>query len=399
MSADIAWRAADLDDPESRDAAIALADRVMEESGQHHLGHDLEWALCGRADDRIVALCLEGEHVTGFALLIRQQRPLSFQLGELTYYRHPLTRYHLWSAPLIAGASPGSEAWAEAAFGFLATLKQRLGSAGAVVGIEALATDSPFHRLLQDHPGICGGFLVMQQGEAYAHQRIDMPATLDTYLAGLGGRSRKSLNYSRRKLFRDFSDDVDLIGCRAEEDIPDFLDKAIAISKTTYQWNLLGLGLRRGDALETRLRFAASRGWLRSYLLECGGKPAAFMLAYQYRDCFYYTDVGFDPAFARWSAGSMLQLLVMEDLYAQPNRPAVFDFASGYGEHKARFGNASTEEANWLLLPRSLRNAVLAGAYRRLDGLASLATATADRIGVKRTLKKTLRRLSTGKAA
>ena len=89
----------------------------------------------------------------------------------------------------------------------------------------------------------------------------------------------------------------------------------------------------------------------------------------------------------------------MEELYQRPDRPAVFDFATGYGEHKARFGNASSEEANWLLLPRSIRNAVLAGAYRRLDGLANLATATADRIGVKRTLKRTVRRLSTGKVA
>lgn len=89
----------------------------------------------------------------------------------------------------------------------------------------------------------------------------------------------------------------------------------------------------------------------------------------------------------------------MEELYDQPDRPTVFDFATGYGEHRARFGNASTEEANWLLLPRSLRNTVLAGAYRRLDGLANLATTTADRIGVKQTLKKTVRHLSTGRAA
>lgn len=232
-----------------------------------------------------------------------------------------------------------------------------------------------------------------------AHQRIDMPATLEAYLAGLGSRSKKSLNYSRRKLFRDFADDINLARCSTEDDVSGFLDKAISISKTTYQWHLLGLGLRRGDVLEERMRFAARQGWLRSYLLECSGQPAAFMLAYQYGGCFYYTDVGYAPDFASWSAGSMLQLLVMEDLYDQPDRPDVFDFATGYGEHKARFGNASRDEANWLLLPRSFRNTVLAGAYRRLDGLANLATSTADRMGVKQTLKKTVRRLSTGRAA
>lgn len=405
MSTETTWQAANLDDPDERRRTIAFAHRVMEESGEHHLRHDLAWALLDgdSGDGRVVALRLEGNDALGFALLIRQQRPLSFQLGELTYYRHPLTRCHLWSAPLIAGPSPGSERWNDLAIAFLGALENHLQRPGAAIGIEALATDSEFHRVLQDHPAIAKDFLVMPQGEAYAHQRIDMPTTLEDYLAGLGSRSKKSLNYSRRKLFRDFADDVILSQCSTEDDVAGFLDKATSISKTTYQWHLLGLGLRRGDVLEARMRFAARQGWLRSYLLECGGQPAAFMLAYQYGGCFYYTDVGYDPEFARWSAGSMLQLLVMEDLYDQPDRPPgrpdVFDFAAGFGEHKARFGNASREEANWLLLPRSFRNSVLAGAYRRLDGLANLATSTADRMGVKQTLKKTMRRLSTGRAA
>lgn len=300
---------------------------------------------------------------------------------------------------MIAGPKPGSERWNDIALGFLRALEDQLQRPGAAIGIEALATESAFHQLLNDHPGIAEDFLVIPQGEVYAHQRIDMPASLEAYLAGLGSRSKKSLNYSRRKLFRDFADDINLARCSTEDDVPGFLDKAISISKTTYQWHLLGLGLRRGDVLEERMRFAARQGWLRSYLLECSDQPAAFMLAYQYGGCFYYTDVGYAPEFARWSAGSMLQLLVMEDLYDQPDRPDVFDFATGYGEHKARFGNASRDEANWLLLPRSFRNTVLAGAYRRLDGLANLATSTADRMGVKQTLKKTVRRLSTGRAA
>ncbi|MGI9509524.1 MAG: GNAT family N-acetyltransferase [Geminicoccaceae bacterium] len=393
------WKAADLDDPDARAAAIAFSADVMTQSGAPHLRHDLEWALADQRDDRVTALCLEDEDAQGFGLLTRQERPLSFQLGELTYYRHPLTRYHLWSGPVITGAAPGSERWAALALGFLTAAGDRLGQSGAVLGIEGLSTECAFHRLLADNPKVTGNFLVMQQGEAYAHQRIDMPETLEDYLSGLGSRSKKSLRYSRRRLFRDFADDVSLKRCSADEDIPNFLDQAIAISKTTYQWHLLGLGLRRGDVLEERMRFAAKRGWLRCYLLECAGKPAAFMLAYQYQGRFYYTDVGYDPEFARWSVGSVLQLLVMEELYEQPDRPEQFDFATGYGEHKARFGNASSEEANWLLLPRSLRNTVLLGAYKRLDGLANLATSTADRIGVKQTLKRTMRRLSTGRAA
>jgi CelD/BcsL family acetyltransferase involved in cellulose biosynthesis len=123
------------------------------------------------------------------------------------------------------------------------------------------------------------------------------------------------------------------------------------------------------------------------------------MLGYQHGHCYYYTDVGFDPDHGQWSVGSALQLEVIEDLYARDNRPDVFDFSTGFGDHKARFGNRGQDEVNLLLLPRTLKHTILAGAYTRLDGLANLAIATADRIGVKQTLKRTMRKLSLARAA
>ena len=84
----------------------------------------------GNGKDRLIALSLECGDALGFGLLIRQERPLPFQIGELTYYRHPITRFHLWSAPLIAGPKPGSERWNELAIGFLAALEDRLQSPG-----------------------------------------------------------------------------------------------------------------------------------------------------------------------------------------------------------------------------------------------------------------------------
>ena len=80
------------------------------------------------------------------------------------------------------------------------------------------------------------------------------------------------------------------------------------------------------------------------------------MLGYVHNCRYYYVDVGYDPDWAKYSVGSVLQLAVIENLYALKSPPAFFDFSTGYGEHKGRFGNHEQEEVNVLILPVSLRN-------------------------------------------
>src|SRR5690606_2751113 len=102
----------------------------------------------------------------------------------------------------------------------------------------------------------------------------------------------------------------------------------------------------------------------------------------------------YDPDWADWSVGSVLQMEVLEDLYARPDRPARFDFSTGYGPHKARFANASQEETNLLLLPNTPSNRALVAAFRATDGVSNLAASTLQRLGLKQTLKRAIRRMS-----
>lgn len=399
MTTSTSWTQIDLSDADARADAVAYAQNVLEQAGEAHFLHDLEWALCGGDSDQGALAFRTGgdDGVLGFALLLRQARPLRFQLGELTYYRQKLTRYVLWSAPVIAGVPEDSEAWKAAARAFLDAVRRHISPSFEVIGVEGLRIDGPFHRLLYGDPDVARNYLLIEQGKSFEHQFIELPPTLEDYMNDLGKRSKKSLGYSRRKLFKDFDDDVTITCFDREDGVQAFLDHAIEISKKTYQWRLLGLGLRDRDALENRLVFAARKGWLRNYIMYCSGSPVAFMLGYQYNQCFYYTDVGFDPEYSKWSVGSILQLMVMEDLYARNNRPKTFDFSTGFGDHKARFSNRILKEINVLLLPRSFRHAMLANTYKGLDGLAQSAISTVDRMGLKQTLKKSVRRLAASK--
>ena len=144
-------------------------------------------------------------------------------------------------------------------------------------------------------------------------------------------------------------------------------------------------------------RFAAERNWLRCYILYCKNVPVAFMVGYQYEDCFFYIDVGYDPEWAKYSVGSVLQLEVMEDLYRRDNTPTLFDFSTGHGPHKSRFGKESHEEVNMLLLPNTLGNRMLAIAFRGVDDTLDLTSRILDNFGLKQSLKKAIRGVKMGK--
>ena len=80
-----------------------------------------------------------------------------------------------------------------------------------------------------------------------------------------------------------------------EQDVTSFLEHAKNISKRTYQWNLLGSGVRPGGALEERLRAAAARGWFQGYVLFAKKQPLAFQVGYIYEGVYLAHEIGYDP--------------------------------------------------------------------------------------------------------
>ena len=180
--------------------------------------------------------------------------------------------------------------------------------------------------------------------------------------------------------------------------MPEFVRKAVAVSKKTYQWHLLGLGLRAAERLERTLTAMARRGWSKCYLLECGGVATAFMIGYQYRGTYYYVDVGFDPDWEKWSVGTLLHQEVLRDLIGSVDRPQWFDFSSGSGPQKERFGNQSRAETNFLLVPKSLRGLALIWTYKGFATLSDSAVRMLDKLQLKAGAKRLVRRFSTRKA-
>ena len=365
----------------------------MEKSGEAYIQNDLEWiaTISGRS----AILLFIDRDVPAFGVAFRRTRPLRFLLGEVPIYEKALRRIELGAGPVIASNRSGDEGGADIEEGFLTAVCAEL-SPGEVLCFEGLATAGRLSRVISDDPEIHKNFQVLSLGKPYAHHFARLPDSFDGYLKQLGTRSRKSLQYSRNLLNRECDGNVETVCFDTVGSVDRFLDDAIEISKKTYQWRLLGLGLRDREGAKARFCFAAERGWLRCYILYCNGAPVAFMVGYHYANGFYYIDVGYDPEWAKFSVGSVLQWEVMEDLYRRGNTPTLFDFSTGYGPHKSRFGKEAREEINILLLPATPANRMLAAAWRGVNTVSDTAVRALDRLGVKQSLKKAIRGLKIG---
>ena len=390
------WVLLDPSDPEGIEWALTASRKVAGEAGLGARAFDLDWRRGPAAEWSTLRIFTLGDSTGahGMAVFSRTKLPLKFAIGEVAVARLPLVRHWHLGEPYLPASLTDEEA--------VATCAELLRAAIAALAptealfFEGLPQGGPLHRALQlPLPELGARSVALQLGKPYEHQFIDMPASYADYLTQLGSRSRQSVLYSTRRLSRDMDGDVHCECFELPDAVDRFVTDATAISRKTYQWNLLGLGLRDAEGLTTTLRFAATRGWMRCFILYCRGTPVAFMLGYQQGAAYYYDDVGFDPAYGRWSVGSVLQIQVLEMLLARPDRPRYFDFSTGYGEHKGRFGNRSRPETNLLVFPFSWRTRLVARAYRLCESTSSTASRLVAALGIKERLRKLIRRRAT----
>jgi len=393
------WRRLDATRAADLEVATRLSRRATAEVDSGARGLDLDWR---RGPDgalgslRVYALGDAGGPC-GLAVFSVARKPLRFSIGEVGVYRASLTRLWHVGEPYLSAELDGERARAACQDLLVACLRD-LGTSECLF-LEGLPVDGPMRAALAAGAGGGSRALCLELGQPFAHQLIRMPPSFAEYLQQLGSRSRQSVLYSQRRLRKDMEGQVRCECFETCESIDRFVRDAQAVSRKTYQWNLLGLGLRDTPALRAGLTATAKAGWLRSFILYCRDTPVAFMLGYQHGSCYYYDDVGYDPDYSKSSVGSVLQIEVLEYLYGRSDRPAVFDFSTGYGEHKGRFGNAERQEQNLLVFPATVRNRLLIRAYRACEAVSHAGVAVLDRLGLKARLKQLIRRASARGAA
>lgn len=208
--------------------------------------------------------------------------------------------------------------------------------------------------------------------QRYARRYARLDQDFDDYLAGFSAKSRSTAKRKLRRFAEQSGGTIDLRCCRTEAEVEAFYAAARSVSAKTYQELRLNAGLPAGDAALAEMRALARVGKARGWLLYLGGAPIAYLWAPAEGETLIYAWLGYDPAFADLSPGTVLQLEAMRALMVE-RRFRLFDFTEGDGQHKRLFATDAVECVDLLLLRRAARPLAAGYALTGFDGAVALA--------------------------
>ncbi len=187
-------------------------------------------------------------------------------------------------------------------------------------------------------------FIRQRHARHYADLRIGYPA----YFESFSPKRRSTLKRKVRKLADRCGGSLDIRCYRSPEEMADFHKLARSVSAKTYQERLLDAGMPDGAGVLAAMQALAHQDAVRGWILFVDGAPVAYLYAPAEGDSLLYLYLGYDPEFAAWSPGTVLQLEAMRDMMA--DRFRWFDFTGGDGEHKRQFATGTLDCVDVLLL-------------------------------------------------
>jgi CelD/BcsL family acetyltransferase involved in cellulose biosynthesis len=210
-------------------------------------------------------------------------------------------------------------------------------------------------------------FVRQHYPRSYARLDIDF----DGYLAGFSAKSRSTLRRKARKLAERCGGTLDVRVYRSADEIERFHAEARALSVRTYQERLLDAGLPAGAEAVEEMRALARLDRARGWLLYVDARPISYLYAPAEDDTLIYSHLGYDPDFAEFSPGTVLQLEAMRQLMLE-RRFHLFDFTEGDGQHKRQFATGSVDCVDLLLVRSTLANLVTGYALTGFDAAVAL---------------------------
>jgi CelD/BcsL family acetyltransferase involved in cellulose biosynthesis len=215
-----------------------------------------------------------------------------------------------------------------------------------------------------------------------------MGGSYEEYLQSLRGTTRRGLKRSRKKFLAKAGEEFAVRRFESPDDVTPFLHHATTISKKTYQWRLLGLGMRDVASRNAKYTYAAENGWFRSYILYAGGEPIAFASGYLHNRTYYGHELGGDPDWRPSHAGVFLLTEIIQDLFDDTAPVEIYDFLYGDDLLKSRLANTERTERHFYLFPRGFHGALMAYPLRAVNALSAAASFVLNRLRLKEYIKR-----------
>jgi hypothetical protein len=226
----------------------------------------------------------------------------------------------------------------------------------------------------------------------YPRHLVDLTMGFDAYMAKFSSKSRSTLNRKIRRIRELSGGTISWREYRSKPELAEFFPLARRISEKTYQERLLDAGLPNTEAFRESAFAMAEDDAVRAYILFLDSVPVSYLFLPVERGRVVYAYLGYDPAHARHSPGTVLQLLALERLFAEPGLK-VFDFTEGAGQHKDLLATHHERCADVLLLKRGTPTVLVARAHSAFRRVEAMLAWLLERLGLRKRLKLLLRRL------
>lgn len=367
------------------------AGEILRAAPEHQMEHDLVW-LKGQvhvpSESLAVFVLHRDDQVVGYAPFLVHPSKLALELGGTRLLRRQVSRYVLAGEPLLDGAL--AEASPEVLVDLFRTLRPQLAS-NHVVFLAGLHADSTLYGLINRKSPLHKDYYVVPHGPVYQRRRILMGGSYDDYLQSLRGTTRRGFKRSRKKFLARAGDEFSVRRFASRDDVESFLRHATEISKKTYQWHLLGLGMRDTAGRMAKYTYAAANGWFRSYILFAKNQPIGFASGFLHDKTYYGHELGCDPEWRSSHAGVFLLTEIIQDLFADTAPVEIYDFLYGDDLLKSRLANTERTERHFYLFPRGFHGALMAYPLRAVNWLSSAASYVLRRLRLKDYLRRLMR--------
>lgn len=228
---------------------------------------------------------------------------------------------------------------------------------------------------------------------AYPRHLVDLTTGYEAYLNKFTSKTRSTLKRKLRKFQELSGGAVDWKEYRTPDELREFLPIARAVSALTYQERLLNAGLPAMAEFMNQTLAQAAADRVRAYVLFLDKKPISYLFLPVVDGRVIYAYLGYDPAAAEHSPGTVLQLLAMERLFAE-KRFSVFDFTEGAGQHKELFSTHKEDCVDMLVLRRTWSAYALSSAHVAFTRFEQALSKALEALGIRKGLKRLLRALA-----
>ncbi len=302
----------------------------------------------------VIAVARAGGAILGLAPLHVRRDSLRFAVAGRTLYRSQVLQVS------VQGGRPLLPASAALHDGLFATLHAAFPRCDGVT-LSTVLTGDFLWPYIRESEALRRMYLPHVVGGVRTSYRLPLPPSFRDHLAGLQRKRRYNLGREVRLLREYGQGSLAVVRIDSPPSVPGFLGTIEALARTAGRaWSWPGPGETRESAREW-LGDLACRGLLCSYLLCCRDGPLAAILGYSHGDTCLIDSTVYSRPHARFSPGTVLLHLVVEDLIGRGVRLVNFGFGHpSYGSYPAV---VAREGVSVVLLRRGLGNRLRRAAH------------------------------------